>query len=355
MSTSPSRASIASIGTARASTSRASSSAWSRVRFATAAIEAPRERRFREVSSLILPAPIRSTERPSSSPKTCCASAAAAAGTEAGLSPIAVSTRARRPACSAWRKRRSSSGPVAPPSNAARTWPRISPSPGTSESSPAATRNRCNAALSSPSRYSTGASAAPPRPRARAAPARARVERRVVLGSRDRSRSGCTSRGRPPRSRRRAPRERAAPSVSTATRSRSSTGAWWCETPTSASLTTRSGSLGGRRRRARTPRERAPAKRRPRNPASRRSDETAAHRSQMPKATAIARRNRRARSPPDRRRCRPTAAPARRTGARRQAVERVERRHAAAAERRCHGASACPPPTGRAPPSRPRG
>ena len=48
----------------------------------------------------------------SSSPKTCCASAAAAAGTEAGLSPIAVSTRARRPACSAWRKRRSSSGPV---------------------------------------------------------------------------------------------------------------------------------------------------------------------------------------------------------------------------------------------------
>ena len=36
-------------------------------------------------------------ERPSRSPNTCCARAAAAAGTEAGLSPIAVSTRARRP------------------------------------------------------------------------------------------------------------------------------------------------------------------------------------------------------------------------------------------------------------------
>ena len=45
------------------------------------------------------------------SPKTCCASAAAAAGTDAGLSPIAVSVRTRLPIWSAWRKTRSSSGP----------------------------------------------------------------------------------------------------------------------------------------------------------------------------------------------------------------------------------------------------
>ena len=58
---------------------------------------APRERRLRAVSSLVLPAPTSTTRRPSSPSKTCCASAAAAAGTDAGLSPIAVSTRARRP------------------------------------------------------------------------------------------------------------------------------------------------------------------------------------------------------------------------------------------------------------------
>ena len=98
------------------------------------------------------PAPISSTRRPSSSPNTCCASAAAADGTDAGLSPIAVSTRTRRPAWSACRKTWSSSGPGAPASNALRTWPRISPSPGTSESSPAATRKRCSAAASSGSR-----------------------------------------------------------------------------------------------------------------------------------------------------------------------------------------------------------
>ena len=109
-----SRAGISSSPTARDSTRAASSSPCARVRFATAAIAAPRERRFRAVSSLILPAPTSRTAGPSRSPKTCWASAAAAAGTDAGLSPIAVSTRARRPACSACRKRRSSSGPVAP-------------------------------------------------------------------------------------------------------------------------------------------------------------------------------------------------------------------------------------------------
>ena len=113
---------------------------------------APRETRFRAVASLIFPAPSTSTRRPARSSKTCCASAAAADGTDAGLSPIAVSSRTRRPACSAWRKSWSRNGPGEPASNAARTWPRISPSPGTSESSPAATRKRCSAAASSRSR-----------------------------------------------------------------------------------------------------------------------------------------------------------------------------------------------------------
>ena len=47
----------------------------------------------------------------------------------------------------------SAASPGAPASYAARTWPRISPSPGTSESSPAATRKRCSAAAWSSSRY----------------------------------------------------------------------------------------------------------------------------------------------------------------------------------------------------------
>ena len=48
----------------------------------TAATVAPRERRFRAVSSLVRPAPTRTTLCPSRPSKTCCASAAAAAGTE---------------------------------------------------------------------------------------------------------------------------------------------------------------------------------------------------------------------------------------------------------------------------------
>ena len=55
---------------------------------------------------------------PASRSNTCSASAAAAAGIDAGLSPIAVSTRARRPARSAMRKVRPSSGPGDPASNA---------------------------------------------------------------------------------------------------------------------------------------------------------------------------------------------------------------------------------------------
>ena len=68
---------------------------------ATSAISAPRLRRLREACSLTLPAPRRRIDRPSRLPKTCSASAAAAADTEAGLWPIAVSTRTLRPACSA--------------------------------------------------------------------------------------------------------------------------------------------------------------------------------------------------------------------------------------------------------------
>ena len=113
---------------------------------------APRAARLRAASSATWPAPIRSAWHPSSCPKTCCASAAAAEDTDAGLSAIAVSARTFFPACSAWRNTRSSTGPVVPASNAVRTWPRISPSPGTIESSPAATRKRCNAAASSASR-----------------------------------------------------------------------------------------------------------------------------------------------------------------------------------------------------------
>ena len=82
---------------------------------------------------------------------------------DAGLSPIAVSTRAFRPACSAPRNSRSSTGPQAPASYAARTCPRISPSPGTIESSPAATRKRCSAAASSVRRYRYGPSGPPAR------------------------------------------------------------------------------------------------------------------------------------------------------------------------------------------------
>ena len=106
-----SSAPIAASSIACAPRRRASSSPCASVRFATTATSAPRETRFRAVASLILPAPSSSTGRPARSPKTCCASAAAADGTEAGLSPIAVSSRTRRPAWSACRKSRSSNGP----------------------------------------------------------------------------------------------------------------------------------------------------------------------------------------------------------------------------------------------------
>ena len=196
---------------------------------------APRETRFRAVASLILPAPSSSTRRPSSSPNTCCASAAAADGTDAGLSPIAVSTRTRRPVCSACRKRRSSSGPGAPASNALRTWPRISPSPGTSESSPAATRKRCSAAASSRAgrarrRASSARSPASSVSAATASLLGVVLPREVELGAVARREDDRLAAERELRaSARHASR-------SSATRSRSSIGARWCETPTSVEL-----------------------------------------------------------------------------------------------------------------------
>ena len=68
-----------------------------------------------------------------------------------GFTPMAVSERVRRPAAIAVLKSRARTGPVVAcaSSNASRTCPRISASPSTSESSPAATRQRCRA-VSSP-------------------------------------------------------------------------------------------------------------------------------------------------------------------------------------------------------------
>jgi hypothetical protein len=65
---------------------------------ATPAISAPRAARLRAASSPTLPAPTTNTRRPDNSPNTCCASAAPAEETDAGLSAIVVCVRARLPA-----------------------------------------------------------------------------------------------------------------------------------------------------------------------------------------------------------------------------------------------------------------
>ena len=77
-----------------------------------------------------------------------------------------------------------------PASYASRTWPRISPSPGTSESSPAATRKRCSGGLVlvQPVEHAVERLA---RERLRAP--RRRAPRRRRRGT---ARCGCTSRGR---------------------------------------------------------------------------------------------------------------------------------------------------------------
>ncbi len=104
------------------------------------------------VCSPIRPAPITRSCCCRRSPSTPSASASAIELAVAGFAPIAVSDRARRPAVIAVRKSSVSAGPAVPAelaaSNASPTWPRISASPSTSESSPVATRHRWRAASS---------------------------------------------------------------------------------------------------------------------------------------------------------------------------------------------------------------
>ena len=80
-------------------------------------------------------------------------------------------------------RRGRAAGRARPPRTRARTWPRISPSPGTSESSPAATRKRCSAAASSAAGRGRRRAA---RRRAARAPRRRRLRRRrreIELGA----------------------------------------------------------------------------------------------------------------------------------------------------------------------------
>ena len=99
------------------------------------------------MSVLISPAPTTSTRRPVSRPKILRASETAAKLTDTAPSPSAVSVRTRLPTPNAQWNVLLSSGPCTCRSVAAWkasfTWPRICGSPTTSESSPAATRNRC--------------------------------------------------------------------------------------------------------------------------------------------------------------------------------------------------------------------
>ena len=166
-------------------------------------------------------------------------------GTEAGLSPIAVSTRARRPAWSAWRKSRSSSGPAAPALERRAHLAEDLALARDERVEPCGDAEEMERGASSSSRYSTVRAPAP-RPRRARAGTRSRA-RRVAHRRRwrDRARCGCTSRGttasQPSRE---LVCEPAAASSPKATRSRSSTGARWCDTPTRTSLTMRSGSAG---------------------------------------------------------------------------------------------------------------
>ncbi len=84
-------------------------------------------------------------------PKILRASDTAACATDTAPSPTAVSVRTRLPTANDVWNRRVSSGPTdwrsAATWNASFTCPRICGSPTTSESRPAATRNRCSAAV----------------------------------------------------------------------------------------------------------------------------------------------------------------------------------------------------------------
>ena len=103
--------------------------------------------------SLMSPAPKSRTRRPSREPPSRSAARATAA-CDMEVVPLAmrVSERARLPASRAWRNSTERVGPAPPSacarSHASRTWPRISLSPSTAESSPLATSNRWEAAAS---------------------------------------------------------------------------------------------------------------------------------------------------------------------------------------------------------------
>ena len=147
----------ASKGAARPPRLAASCSAFSKVRPPSTEARAPRRTICRAASSLILPAPTSSTERPPRSPKILVASSTATCETDTAFLPIAVSLRARlaaeiervrRPFSTAPRLRACSAVWYA-----SFTWPRICDSPSTIESRLAATRKACRTAGSPSSRY----------------------------------------------------------------------------------------------------------------------------------------------------------------------------------------------------------
>ena len=87
-----------------------------------------------------------STRRPARPSSASSAIATAAIDTEAVVGAKPVSVRTRLPTSTAWRNSRLRTARAVPSafaaSHASRTWPRISVSPSTAESSPAATANR---------------------------------------------------------------------------------------------------------------------------------------------------------------------------------------------------------------------
>ena len=205
------------------------------VRFATYAIRAPREARFAAASSPIRPAPISSTRRPVRSPNTCAASAAAAEETDAG----ALADRGLRP------------DPLADGQRLAEHP--VEQRPGRSgleggahlaEDLALAGHERVEARRDPEEvqRRRLVVQAVEDAVERLAGELLERREHRVLVDAVDvqlgavarREADGVAER----------PRERSAASRSSVTRSRSSTGATWCERPTSESLM-RSGSARG--------------------------------------------------------------------------------------------------------------
>ena len=152
-----SSAATASSASARAPSFRARSSPCASVRFATTAISAPRETEVAGSGLADLPG----AEQEDA---VACEVAEHLLGQRCGRRRDrrrALADRGLHPNALA-RVQRLAEEPVEkracrPGFECRRTWPRISPSPGTSESSPAATRKRWSAAASSRRRYSAAA------------------------------------------------------------------------------------------------------------------------------------------------------------------------------------------------------